>query len=178
MAARGNGFNGALTQRVIALEGDVRDIKADILAFSGETRTSIANVVNLITERQKTPWIVIFSAAAVMVTVSGFIGSLALQPINSDLTFLKSNVVSRSEHETRERYQIETNRGTALLMESRLTELQRQLSAVEKATGELQKDKVYTADFYAQHTDLKSIVTEIRDRVERLENLRLKSASP
>jgi hypothetical protein len=178
MAARGNGFNGALTQRVIALEGDVRDIKADILAFSGETRTSIANVVNLITERQKTPWIVIFSAAAVMVTVSGFIGSLALQPINTDLAFLKANIVTRTENETRERAAIEGNRATSQFLDARFTELQRQVSILEKSSGELQKDKVYTADFYAQHSDLKSIVTEIRDRVERLENLRLKSASP
>jgi hypothetical protein len=143
-------------------------------------RASIANVVNLITERQKTPWIAIFSAFAVVLSMSGLIGSLALSPINSDLLYLKNNLVSRTEHETREREANAAKKESAVFMDARFNEIQRQVGVLDRLTNELQKEKVPSADFYAQHTDLKALVAEIRGRVDRLENLRLRpsGASP
>jgi hypothetical protein len=97
-----NGSSSGLAQRVTAVEVDINEIKLEMRSLASEMRASFVNVGNLIAERQRTPWVAIFTAAAVVLSVIGFIGSLALQPIQGDLTYLKNNLVTRNEQESRE----------------------------------------------------------------------------
>lgn len=98
----------ALAVQVDALDGDVREIKDSILGLDAkiekavsdlarEVRHAISTLTTQFTERQRTPWAVIFSGAAVTISVLGFVGAQALSPVQADVKALKEQIVPREE---------------------------------------------------------------------------------
>ena len=87
----------ALSVKVQGLEVDVRDLKAGVLAIATEMRASFQSITNGLNERARTPWVSVFSAAAVVVTTLGLIGSLALTPLQ------QNNITVQRELEYREK---------------------------------------------------------------------------
>ena len=107
-----SGFDGtALTVKVDSLEGQFKDLKTSVsdldtkldksmASLASEVRNAIAALSNQIAERQKTPWVVIFSGAGVLITLIGVFTAQALTPIQYDVRQLQS----RYEASQRQRY--------------------------------------------------------------------------
>lgn len=87
--------------KVASLEDNMRDIKTTMGSLATEMRASFNSVSFQLAEKQKTPWMVVFGAATVLITILGFFGTQALSPIQAEIQFLKSNIVTRAEHDYR-----------------------------------------------------------------------------
>jgi hypothetical protein len=118
--------------RVGSLETDVGEINtrlsglenkfdAAIGAMALEFRTSLTALTTQLSERNKTPWGVIFAGAAVVATVIGMIGSQALSPMQTDIAILKRDSIPRVEHD----YEKE-------VIESRFAHLEHQIQLTEE----------------------------------------------
>jgi hypothetical protein len=90
-----------LSVKVASLETDVRELKQGFNSLAGEMRAGFSGLSDALAERSRTPWVSIASGAAVVVTVLGFIGTLALAPIQADLGALKHEMVPRVELDAR-----------------------------------------------------------------------------
>lgn len=132
--------NTTLGIKVEALETDVREIKDAVGALDAkvaqeignlghELRDAIGSIASQFTERSKTPWITLISAAGLIVTVMGFIGHQSLDPISADVRELKQQMVPRAEIEVRSKLfdkRIEGIEASVLdIQKSRIDQLQR-----------------------------------------------------
>ena len=93
-------FSG-LNVKVQSLEHDVQELKVGFNTLAGEMRTGFTQLSEALAERSRTPWVSIASGAAVVVTVLGFIGQLALAPVSADLATIKRDIVPRVELDKR-----------------------------------------------------------------------------
>ena len=87
------GFDGtALTVKVDSLEGQFKDLKTSVSDLdtkldksmdhlASEVRNAIAALSNQIAERQKTPWVVIFSGRGVLITLIGLLRRWGRDPL-------------------------------------------------------------------------------------------------
>jgi hypothetical protein len=80
---------GEIDDRILGL-----DTKFDrvMSGFASEFRTSIAALSTQFSEGNKTPWIVLISGAAVMLTVVSMVGYQALSPITATLDKLEHHM--------------------------------------------------------------------------------------
>lgn len=106
-----------LDVQVKGLETDVRDLKDSVLglnaefkqaiaSISHEVRTAISGLSNQFTERQRTPWGVLISAAMAIVAVLGVVGNQAIGPVTeaqrilaTKIERMEDRVVPRVEHQ-------------------------------------------------------------------------------
>lgn len=93
-------FSG-LNVKVQSLEHDVQELKVGFTSLATEMREGFRTIGDAVAERSRTPWVSIASGAAVIVTVLGFIGQLALSPVSSDLALIKHELVPRVELDKR-----------------------------------------------------------------------------
>lgn len=93
----------ALDIKVDALETDVREVKDSLVGLDAkieksvaslahEFRASITALSNQLSERQRTPWAVIFSGMAVVIGVLGAFGKQSLDPVREDVTSLRAKI--------------------------------------------------------------------------------------
>ncbi len=105
------GFD-ALSVKVGALDDDVREINDRLLgldtkidkavsSLAHEFRTALAALTTQLSERNRTPWAVLFAGAAVVISVLAMFGSQALSPVLSDIKNLKEQIVPRVENDFR-----------------------------------------------------------------------------
>src|SRR5271170_687971 len=95
--------HAALGVRVTAVEDDIHEIKTHLSGLETKLDSAFANISAQIATVQKTPWASLFGGATVVLSVLGFIGAQALSPLNSDVTKLKTEIVTRAEHDSREK---------------------------------------------------------------------------
>lgn len=97
-----------LNVRVDAIDSDLREVKDSILGLDAkiekaitdlarEMRTAVASLATQFSERQRTPWGVIYTGIGVLVAVLGFVGGQALSPMHADIKALKEQIVPRDE---------------------------------------------------------------------------------
>ncbi len=102
----------ALDVKVGNLDGDIREINDRLLgldtkidkaitSLATEFRSALSSLATQLSERNKTPWAVLISAAAFLVTVLGGIGWQALSPVREEVNDLRSKLVPRAEVEFR-----------------------------------------------------------------------------
>ena len=151
--------HSALGVRVTGLESDLRELKGGLGSLSNEMRRGFSEVATQLADRQKTPWAVIFGGAAVLITVLSFIGQQAISPLQAEVSFLKMNLVSRAEHEYRER-----------ALDNRLSEVQRQINFNESQIAQLTKEKLSDQEFRVQHIDLIRQMEILQGRIQRIED--------
>lgn len=80
------------------LEGDVHELKTTMNTFAAEVRTSINQIMNVISARDKTPWGTLLSAGSLLLTIVTVAGSLAIIPMKEAIQQLQMSVVPRAEH--------------------------------------------------------------------------------
>lgn len=136
----------ALDVKVSNLDGDVReindrllglDVKIDkaITSLATEFRSALASLATQLTERNKTPWPVLISAAAFMVTVLGGVGWQTLSPVRDDVNAIKRELVPRQEVEFR--YSVNDKRLTQIEAEQRETQ-RRQIDELQRTIDRLE----------------------------------------
>lgn len=100
----------ALDTKVQALDGDVKEIRTHLGQIERKFDSSIGIVVDKmdgqfatlqasIAEKGSTKWGVIWPALGVALSFAGMVGWQALDPLHSDIQYIKGNFVPRSEHE-------------------------------------------------------------------------------
>jgi hypothetical protein len=136
-----------LNVKVQSLETDVRELKLGFTALAGEMRTGFTSLTEALAERSRTPWVSIASGAAVVVTVLGFIGQLAIAPIAADLAVIKHELVPRVELDKRGQLFDELLAANKELAEVR-TRATRELLEAEIAARDKSLDRLF-ADLQA-----------------------------
>lgn len=132
-----------LDVQVKALEGDVRDIKTSITNLAGEVRSALAAVSSQFALTQRTPWMSIGSVGALIIAVLSFIGSQALNPLQSDIKTLKEEIVPRVEHNYRQdatnRLFEDINKRLELTQNRKYEELTKTIDRLESENRDLKR---------------------------------------
>lgn len=140
--------------QVRGLEGDVRELKdgiagldakidKSIASLAHEVRSAVTALTNQFTERQRTPWGVLISAAGFMVAVLGVFGTQALSPMLADIKSLKEQTFPREEAIFR--YGINNQRLNAiesdirLIQQRRYDEIAKELDRSDRENRELRR---------------------------------------
>lgn len=143
-----------LDVQIRGLDADVRDLKdgfagldakidKSIASLAHEFRTAVSSLSNQFTERQRTPWGVLISAAMAIVGVLAIVGSQAMAPLQQEIKYLKDNSFPREEAVFR--YGINDKRLNGLeaarlvAQERRFNELIRQIERLETDNRELRR---------------------------------------
>lgn len=164
--ANAHDFAG-LNVKVVGLENDVHELKAGFNSLAIEMRGGFAALSTAIAERSRTPWVSIASGAAVVVTVLGFIGQLALSPIQTDLSRIKDTYVSLRYYETRHIDLLKTD-------DMRLAAMQKEIddrnTATQKATDATITgiNKLLDVEREATHTAIQRLFDHIQNIDNRI----------
>lgn len=137
----------ALQVKVGNIDSDVREINDRILGLDGkidkamaslgsEFRSSLTTLGSQLSERNRTPWGTLITAAGFISTTLAFIGSQALFPLQTDIKALKEQIVPREEINYRTKTsQLQLDRLESLantLANRRYDDMQRQIDRLER----------------------------------------------
>lgn len=136
-----------LQVKVAGVDGDIREINDRILGLDGkidkavtslgtEFRSALSSLGTQLSERNRTPWGILISAAGFITTTLAFIGSQALSPIQTDIKLLKDQMVPREEVNyrtaTNEKRMDRLESLATLLANRRYDEMQKQIDRLER----------------------------------------------
>lgn len=146
----------ALKVKVGNIDADVRDINDRIVgldqkldkavtSLGSEFRSALSSLGGQLTERNRTPWGTLITAAGFISTTLAFIGSQALFPLQNDIKALKEQVVPREELNYRTKTsQSQLDRLESLantLANRRYEEMQRQIDRLERQNDSLKSSQ-------------------------------------
>lgn len=141
-----------LQVRVETLDTDLREVKDSILGLDAkiekavtdlarEMRAAVASLATQFSERQRTPWGVIYTGIGVLVAVLGFVGGQALAPMQSDIKVLKEQIVPRDEINYRTTVAVQRfetmSRNIDQIQTRRYDELMKQVERLSSENGAL-----------------------------------------
>jgi hypothetical protein len=142
----------ALKVKVGNIDADVRDINDRIVgldqkldkavtSLGSEFRSALSSLGGQLTERNRTPWGTLITAAGFISATLGFIGNQALDPMRADLKALKEHTVPREEitfrSKTSEARLDRLENLASQLASRRYDEMQRQIDRLERQNDSL-----------------------------------------